>query len=124
MKKIPLFVFSLTIVFANAQQTAFQKVYGDISGIKQDYAYDMHKTSDGGYILGGVTENYPTGVRRSYVIKTDANGDTLWTSIYGDTCTGGNAQQYINDICQSGDGGYLGVGGMILCGGLLPKGEK
>jgi hypothetical protein len=106
-----------------AQVSTFQKVYGG-TGIKQDYTYDMHKTSDGGYVLGGVTENYPTGVRRSYVIKTDANGDTLWTSIYGDTCKAGNAQQYINDICQSVDGGYLGVGGMIPCGGSSTTGGE
>jgi hypothetical protein len=106
-----------------AQFASFQKVYGG-TGVKQDYTYDMHKTLDGGYVLGGVTENYPTGVRRSYVIKTDANGDTLWTSIYGDTCKAGNAQQYINDICQSSDGGYLGVGGMIPCGGSSTNGGE
>ncbi|MGP8215915.1 MAG: T9SS type A sorting domain-containing protein [Bacteroidia bacterium] len=123
MKKILPLLAMAYCLNANAQSATFQNVYGG-TGIKQDYAYDMHKTSDGGYVLGGVTENYPTGIRRSYVIKTDANGDTLWTSIYGDTCRGSNAQQYINDICQSGDGGYLGVGGMIVCGGITTEGGE
>jgi len=125
MKTKLLLLISIIFFGVNnyAQVSTFQKVYGG-TGIKQDYTYDMHKTSDGGYVLGGVTENYPTGVRRSYVIKTDANGDTLWTSIYGDTCKAGNAQQYINDICQSVDGGYLGVGGMIPCGGSSTTGGE
>ena len=125
MKTSLLFTIILLIAGSNnfAQVSTFQKVYGG-TGLKQDYTYDMHKTSDGGYVLGGVTENYPTGVRRSYVIKTDADGDTLWTSIYGDTCKSGNAQQYINDICQSGDGGYIGTGGMIPCGGSSTSGGE
>ena len=124
MKRILATVTMLTVIGMNVKsQVTFQKIFGG-NGIKQDYTYDMHKTSDGGYVLGGVTENYPTGVRRSYVIKTDANGDTLWTSIYGDTCKAGNAQQYINDICQSVDGGYLGVGGMIPCGGSSTTGGE
>lgn len=127
--KTPLYstCFLLIVGICHAQITTFQKVYGG-TGVKQDYAYDMHKTTDGGYILGGVTENYPTGVRRSYLIKTDANGDTLWTSIFGDTCTNGNGpyppQQYINDLAQTSDGGYITAGGMALCGAATSEGGE
>ncbi len=127
MKKLLSLLAIAHCLNAIGQTTTFQKVYGG-SGIKQDYAYDMHKTSDGGYILGGMTENYPTGVRRSYLIKTDVNGDTLWTSIYGDTCRNGsgqyNPQQYINDLYQTSDGGYITAGGMIQCGAATSEGGE
>src|ERR1041385_939038 len=76
-------------------QLTFQKAIG---GTTLDYAYDMQKTSDGGYVYGGIISSLPGPYFTSYVVKTDANGDTLWTSSYGDSCG-----QYINDIVQNSD---------------------
>jgi hypothetical protein len=109
-----LLLASLTLFAAyhlNAQVT-FQKVYG---GSNLDYCYDMHKTYDGGYVLGGISFSYPNPYGKSYVVKTDVNGDTLWTASYGDTVGGNCDLQYINDLCQLSDSGYLTVGGKKTC---------
>lgn len=98
---------------AKAQVVTFQKYYG---GSGQDYVYDLHKTSDGGYLMGALTTSFPGPWVRSWIVKTDANGDTLWTSIYSDTTGGACNQQYINDITPASDGGAVANGGKSVCG--------
>lgn len=50
-----------------------------------DRAYDIKATPDGGYILTGyTTDDTPYVTRDIYVLKTDSNGDTLWTRQFGD----------------------------------------
>jgi len=103
----------------NAQFT-FQKAFGGTGG---EYLYDMHKTLDGGYIMAGTTTSLPSSPYvSSFVVKTNATGDTLWTASYtgvGGTCD----QQYINDIYQLNDSGYIAVGGKTVCGNANAGGE-
>ncbi len=59
-------------------------------------------TSDGGYILVGTT-GYVSGAEDClYIVKTDAEGDTLWTRAYDEA--DGRA------VAQTGDGGYFVAG--------------
>jgi hypothetical protein len=90
-------------------QVTFQKIIGT-------YAYDAHKVVNGtGYVFGGIS-NIPTaGVRNCYVVRTDVNGDTLWTSNWGGVA-GVCDQQYINDLCPVSDGGVIANGGKEVCG--------
>jgi hypothetical protein len=65
-------------------------------------------TSDGGYIIGG-SKNINPGVPNGNVgliIKTDKNGNKLW-SITTDI-----QNSYINSIQQTSDGGYIAIGEM------------
>ena len=112
-----LFFTSILILSAPlngvAQQITFQK---SIGGSQIDYAYDAHKVVNGsGYVLGGPTASFPTqGIVNSYVVRSDGNGDTLWTASWGGT--GGSCdQQYVNDLCPLSDGGVLSVGGKSVC---------
>jgi hypothetical protein len=75
-------------------QTTFQKTYGETV---PDEGYSVQQTSDGGYIIAGGGINY--GV---YLIKTDGNGDTLWTKTF--------ASEVGNFVQQTVDGGYIIVG--------------
>lgn len=104
----------LIIYNANAQPATFQKTYG---GSKQDYSYDMHTTSDGGYVLGGITFSYSNFSGRCLVVKTDMNGDTIWTTNWGGTKDTNCDFQYINDLVQTNDGGIITCGGKGFCGG-------
>jgi hypothetical protein len=78
------------------------KTYG---GTGDDICLSSKQTSDGGYILAGVTTSFGWGGVDVYLVKTDANGDTLWTKTLG---TG----NYENATCiqQTTDNGYIITG--------------
>jgi photosystem II stability/assembly factor-like uncharacterized protein len=78
------------------------KTYG---GDDMDRAFTAMQTSDGGYILGGFTASFNVQYYDFYIVKTDADGDTLWTKTYG-----GLWQEEIADIEETSDGGYVAVG--------------
>jgi hypothetical protein len=70
-----------------------------------DYLYSSQQTIDGGFILGGAT--IPGGGlnNKLFLIRTNAVGDTLWTSTYGG--------QYLDDggyAQQTSDGGFIQCG--------------
>ena len=48
-----------------------------------DFFYDVSPTYDGGFIFCGGTYGQGAGDEDMYFVKTDANGDTLWTKTYG-----------------------------------------
>lgn len=52
-------------------------------GPGHDNAYYVQQTTDGGYILAGRTASFGMGEIDVWVIKTDANGDSVWSDTYG-----------------------------------------
>lgn len=83
--------------------TLWTKVYGNNL---EDVGYGVCSTSDGGYIVAGYingTGQWTAG--DLWLLKTDANGDTLWSKIYG---TGG--EDYGFDVYETPDGGYVVAG--------------
>jgi len=88
-----------TLVFA---QTTFQKVFG---GTSEEFGHPVEQTNDGGYIVAGQTNSFGAGAYDAYLIKTDANGDTLWTRTYG-----GGGDDYSSAVEQTTDGGYIVAG--------------
>jgi hypothetical protein len=78
------------------------RLYG---GVDYDDAGSVQQTSDGGYILAGRTTSYGSGVDDMYVVKTDSQGDTLWTRTYGGTSSDG-----AYSVQQTTDGGYVIAG--------------
>ena len=115
-----VFIFICILSVHAFAQLKFQKAFGGTGG---EYLYDMHKTSDGGYVLGGTTTSLPNSPNvSSYIVKANSNGDTLWTASY--TGLGGACdQQYINDIYQLTDSGYIAVGGKTVCGNVNAGGN-
>jgi hypothetical protein len=65
------------------------------------------KTADEGYILGGITWSYSVGLNDIWLVKTDANGDSLWSRRIG-----GSDGEICYSIRQTADGGFIlgGVG--------------
>ena len=82
--------------------TLWTREYG---GAGSDYASSFDTTSDGGYIIGGYTNSFGAGVNDLYLVKTDADGDTLWTRVYG-----GPNQDECRAVRQMADGGYIAAG--------------
>jgi hypothetical protein len=105
MKNKYLLISLLIMIFISkitSAQTTFQKLYG---GTSYDYGYSVDLTSDGGYILCGVTSSFGAGNGDVYLIKTDANGDTLWSKTFG----GANSDEG-HSVQQTSDGGYIVAG--------------
>jgi hypothetical protein len=79
-------------------QNSFHKTYG---GFGQDHASCVRQTTDGGYIISGESP-FIVNESGAYIVKTNQNGDTLWTQLL-DNCRG-------SSIRQTTDGGYI-IGG-------------
>ncbi|MBC8278730.1 MAG: hypothetical protein H8E46_10905, partial [FCB group bacterium] len=90
--------------FAQPQppDTLWTRTYG---GIDSDRGCCAQQTTDGGYIIAGMTESYGAGGYDVYLIKTNALGDTIWTQTFG-----GSDDDYGNSVQQTIDGGYIIAG--------------
>ena len=63
-------------------QRRFTQTFG---GSSDDGAHHIQTTSDGGYLLVGVTESYGNGWMDAWIIKTDADGTHIWSKTFGGT---------------------------------------
>jgi hypothetical protein len=82
--------------------TLWTKTYG---GTDYDGGFSVQQTSDGGFVITGWTQSFGAGHTDVYLVKTNAQGDTLWTRTYGGTGYDGG-----NSIQQTTDGGYIIAG--------------
>jgi len=80
----------------------WQKTYG---GPNWDMAYSIQQTSDGGYIVAGMTQSFGAGYPDIWVLKLDPNGDVQWQKTYG-----GPYDDRTFSIQQTADGGYIVAG--------------
>ncbi|MEJ5283641.1 MAG: hypothetical protein ACP5Q5_00590 [Brevinematia bacterium] len=86
----------------------WQKRYG---GDSFDCAYSIQQTSDGGYIVAGLTWSF--GYQGSLlVLKLNSSGEIQWAKIYG-----GNSYDYGYSIKEVSTGGYIVVGQTYSFGG-------
>jgi hypothetical protein len=83
-----------------------------------DELYSIQQTKDGGYILGGHSGFLSGGVTDYWIVKTDANGNTVWNKYFG-----GDDNDYMRSVQQTSDGGYL-LGGYSLSRKSGDKTEK
>lgn len=70
-----------------------------------DSANSVQQTSDDGYIVAGYTQFYGNGGYDVYLIKTDSNGDEIWSKAFG-----GTSSDYGCSAQQTFDGGYVVAG--------------
>jgi len=69
------------------------------------YASSVQQTTDGGYIVGGMTHTYGPSGDDFYLVKTDGVGNTIWARTYG-----GNGGEAGSSVQQTADGGYIMAG--------------
>ena len=60
--------------------TTWTKTFG---GTQNDRAFALGQTADGGFIAAGYTASFGAGFEDLWLIRTDGNGDTVWTKTYG-----------------------------------------
>jgi hypothetical protein len=78
------------------------RTYG---GSSSDEGRSVIETADGGFAVAGNTYSFGAGLSDVYLIRTDANGDTLWTRTYG-----GSSYDKCYSAVQTGDGGFVMAG--------------
>jgi len=76
--------------------TLWTRTYG---GAGMDYGYSVCETADSHYVITGYTTSFGAGTEDVYVIKIDAQGDTVWTRTYG-----GPEPDEGRGICATSDG--------------------
>jgi hypothetical protein len=75
---------------------------------RTDVGNDVQQTGDGGYIIAGQTQII--GLDDDfYLIRTDSNGDTVWTKTFGDSQAPTPWEEAFA-LDQTSDGGYILAG--------------
>ena len=96
-----LLLCCLVTGFVNGQ-TVFEKHYGDAYPVK-DFGSCVQQTFDDGYIIAGYKKITPHWY--GLIIKTDANGDTVWTKSFDGIHT-----IILLSVQQTTDSGYIFTG--------------
>ncbi len=86
----------------------WSKTYG---GIGNDTAFSILQSSDKGFLLLGTTESFGAGNRNVYLVKTDSNGNELWSKTFG-----GKGAGFGSSIIKASDDGYL-LSGLLNASG-------
>ncbi|QRR02471.1 T9SS type A sorting domain-containing protein [Dyadobacter sandarakinus] len=105
-----LSLFLMLLFSANlAAQTNIQwdKTFGGDQG---EFFQSIEPTSDGGYIIGGVSQSGISGNRTAaskgsadyWIVKIAADGTKMWDKAYG-----GSDWDALNSVKQTADGGYI-----------------
>jgi hypothetical protein len=83
-------------------ETLWVRTYG---GHGYDQGRTVQQTLDGGYIVAGYTNSFAAGNFDVYLVKANAQGDTLWTRTYG-----GTSSEDAWSVQQTRDSGYIVAG--------------
>lgn len=77
----------------------WQKYFG---GSGDETGEDLMMTSDGNYMITGVTTSFGSGLRDIYVIKINDSGTLLWSKTFGGTADDGGSS-----LCQAPAGDVM-----------------
>jgi gliding motility-associated-like protein len=80
------------------------KAYG---GAGNDFFLKVRPTASGGFIATGRTFSFGNSTGAAYVVNVDANGNLLWSKVFGNATNFGEIAQ---SIIQTSDGGFALIG--------------
>jgi hypothetical protein len=98
----------------NAGNVIWDKKYG--ASEPENILLNIRENTDGSLIFTGtVIKEFQTDYKyMGWIMKTAANGDSLWYRQY-EICKGEGSWHYLYDVIQTPDNGYL------ACGVVFPK---
>jgi hypothetical protein len=86
----------------SAGNMAWNQTFGGSGG---DWGNSVQQTSDGGYIIAGLTNSYGAGGGDVWLIKTDSAGNMAWNKTFG-----ASGDDSGSSVRQTSDGGYIIAG--------------
>jgi len=95
-------VIITNFLFGQEPDTLWTRVIG---GDSDDVAYDIEELWDGGFAIAGYTKSISITNYDAWLIRTDVNGNILWSKTYG-----GNGDDYGYSMKKTDDGGFI-IGG-------------
>ena len=95
--------------------TLWTRTFG---GGKRDNGWAVLQTKDKGFTIAGFTESFGSGGMDFYVIRTDSEGNFLWSRTYG-----GVGDEYCWDMDTIPMGGYI-LAGETGAAGRYREGDK
>lgn len=98
-KMFILLLLLFVIIPASAPDTLWTRTYGGGYG---DWIHSIAVMEDSGFVFTGESQSFGLGKRDAYLIRTDANGDSLWTRVYG-----GSEWDHGNAVLEMEDGGFF-----------------
>ena len=90
------------VMLSQSGNLLWERTFG---GPESDFFTSIEETEDHGYILSGVTGSNTRGGADAWLVKLDRAGSKQWERTYG-----GNEQDWISNVHQTRDGGYIAVG--------------
>ncbi len=80
----------------------WSQTYG---GENTDRVFAVANTSDGGYVLAGITNTFGAGSRDAYLVKISPDGTQDWDLVLGE-----QLDDVAHAISATGDGGFIVIG--------------
>ncbi|MDH3216916.1 MAG: T9SS type A sorting domain-containing protein [Candidatus Krumholzibacteria bacterium] len=105
-------VLATAALSAQGPDITWMRTYG---GDNDDIIYAVNAVGDG-YIIAGKTTSFGAGNADLYILRTDANGDSLWMTVWGTS-----RQEHGRDVISCSGGGYAVVGNERLIQNSYPQ---
>src|SRR5690349_3634454 len=89
MKKISTLILLVITGYLLQAQAPNLQVEKSLGGSENEFAFDIHQTSDGGYIIGGQTASNDGNVTGNHgdedfwIVKLNKNGSIKWQKALG-----------------------------------------
>ncbi|UXX78818.1 gliding motility-associated C-terminal domain-containing protein [Reichenbachiella carrageenanivorans] len=113
MKRLPVILLLLALTLsANSHAQNYVEWEVGHTVVNRAYIRDMKPGQDGGFILVGASQNYPSD---AFIMKVDDAGAEVWTHTLGGT----SADDFI-EVALTDDGGYIAVGSTESDDGDVP----
>ena len=96
----------------SAGEEQWSRTYG---GAGNDRCWSLIQTADGGFLLAGETTSACAGERDCWVVRTDADGEELWSRTYG-----GPKGDRAFSVVAAKDGGFVLAGQTFSEGAAVP----